>query len=225
MYKVRCKLVKFEGDEKRFPCHFNYKIGEEFYYDGVYFTGRICPALLAPMMPVVYGVHLLGQKFCENIPYRYRGLDMRDASMAKYDGVGWRHVKELPEYVPDRTRGVFPAASKTEKVKGSHFVCGDTRTLAHFSCDPVDLSDSEYCLPFYRRSMAILGKIKAEPGIRTDDILKKFTEFEREDISPPLTPVLLQVLLEALTDMAYIQITEGRARATGRRPPRRPKNK
>ena len=37
MYKVRCKLVKFEGDEQTFPCHFNYKIGEEIYYDGANF--------------------------------------------------------------------------------------------------------------------------------------------------------------------------------------------
>ncbi len=222
MYKVRCKLVKFEGDEKAFPCHFNYKIGEEFYYDGVYFTGRICPALLAPMMPVIYGVHLLGQKFCENIPYRYRGMDMRDAAMAKYDGVGWRHVKTIPEGIQEKTGGVFPVASRTEKAKGAHFVCGDTRTLAHFSCDPVDLSDSEYCLPFYRRSIAILDKIEVEPGIKTSDILRKFTDFEREDISPPLTPVLLQVLLEALVDMEYIQIRDGKARATGRQPPSRP---
>ena len=49
MFKVRCKLVMFEGDEQMFPCHFNYKIGDEFYYDGVSFTGRVCPGLLAPM--------------------------------------------------------------------------------------------------------------------------------------------------------------------------------
>lgn len=223
MYKVRCKLVKFEGDEKTFPCHFNYKIGEEFYYDGVYFTGRICPALLAPMMPVVYGVHLLGQKFCENVPYRYRGMDMRDASMAKYDGVGWHHVKAITGGLQEKNGGVFPPASATEKAKGAHFVCGDTRTLAHFSCDPVDLSDSEYCLPFYRRSISILEKIEAEPGIETDNILKRFTDFEREEVSPPLTPVLLQVLLEALTDMGYIKVSDGKVRATGRQPPSRPK--
>ncbi len=223
MYKVRCRLVKFDGDEKTFPCHFNYKIGDEFYYDGERFTGRICPALLAPMMPVVYGVHLLGQNFCENIPYRYRGLDMRDASMAKYDGVGWHHVKTVPQGVAGKTEGVFPPASRTEKAKGTHFVCGDTRTLAHFACDPVDLSDSDYCQPFYRRSISILETIEAEPGIRTDNILKKFTEFEREEVSPPLTPVLLQVLLEALTDMGYIQVSDGKARATGKQPPSRPK--
>jgi uncharacterized repeat protein (TIGR04076 family) len=223
MYKVRCRLVRFEGDEKNFPCHFNYKIGDEFYYDGVYFTGRICPALLAPMMPIVYGVHLLGQKFCENVPYRYRGMDRRDTAMAKYDGVGWRHVDAVPAGLQGKTLGVFPPASTTEKARGAHFTCGDTRTLAHFSCDPVDLSDSEYCQPFYRRSISILEKIEAEPGIKQSDILKRFTDFEREVVSPPLTPVLLQVLMEALVDMGYVGLRGGKAHATGRQPPSRPK--
>jgi hypothetical protein len=206
-----------------FPCHFNYKIGEEFYYDGVYFTGRICSSLMVNMMPIIYGVHLLGQKFCENIPYRYRGLDTRDAAMARYDGIGFRPRKEIPQAVQEKSGGVLPAASKTEKARGAHFSCSDIRTLAHFSCDPVDLSDSESCLPYYRRNIAILEKIEAEPGIKTDDILKRFTDFEKDEISPPLTPVLLQVLLEALDDLQYIQIIDGQARATGRQPPSRPK--
>ena len=32
-FKVRCKLVAFTGDPDRFPCHFDYKIGDEFTYD------------------------------------------------------------------------------------------------------------------------------------------------------------------------------------------------
>ena len=52
MFKVRCELVAFEADEQKFPCHFNYKIGDEIYFDGVYFTGRICPGLFPSMMPV-----------------------------------------------------------------------------------------------------------------------------------------------------------------------------
>ena len=51
MFKVRCKLVAFEADEEMYPCHFNYKIGEEIYYYGVHFTGRICPGLFPSMMP------------------------------------------------------------------------------------------------------------------------------------------------------------------------------
>jgi uncharacterized repeat protein (TIGR04076 family) len=208
MFKVKCTLTAFEGDEKTYPCHFNYKIGDEFYYDGVNFTGRICPGLLAPMMPVVYGVYLLGNKYFENVMYRYRGHDARDDAMKKFDGAGFRPL-EAPDV-------------KTPKAMGGHFVCGDTRTLAHFSCEAVDISDSDYAQPFYRREIAILDKIGQEPGIKTDEVINRFFEFEREKISPPLTPALVEVLLDALADMKYIKIRDGRAYATGRRPPSRP---
>jgi uncharacterized repeat protein (TIGR04076 family) len=223
MYKVKCKLMRFEADEEMFPCHFNYQIGEEIYYDGVNFTGRVCPHLILPMMPVVYGVHCLGHNYSENIPFRYRGMDIRDPSMAKYDGIGWRPRQTAVEAAVKKTVGVLPAVSSTQKARGAHFFCSDNRTLAHFSCEPVDLSDSEFCQPFYRRAIAILEKIEAEPYIRTEDILKKFSTFEKEGISPPLTPVLTQVLLEALEDMNYIQILDGKALATGRQPPSRPR--
>jgi len=209
MFKVKCKLISFEADEAKYPCHFNYKIGDEFYYDGVNFTGRVCPGLLASMMPIVLGIYLLGNKYAENVMYRYRGHDVRDPAMAKYDGAGFRPLKK-PEGSPSKARG-------------GHFLCGDSRTLAHFSCEPVDLSDSDYAQPFYRREIAILEKIEKEAGIKTGEILGKFTDFEREKISPPLTPVLLEVLLDALVDMNYIEIRDGRAYATGREPPSRPR--
>jgi uncharacterized repeat protein (TIGR04076 family) len=223
MYKVRCKLVKFEGDFEAFPCHFLYKIGDEIYYDGVHITGKICPHIILPMMPVVYGVHVLGQNYCKNMPFRYRGWDMRDPEMAKYDGVGWRPRKQMTEAGMSKQTAVFPVASKTEKAHGAHFLCPDSRTLAHFSVEPVDLSDSEFCAPFYRRAISVLEKIEAEPGIKIGKILGKFTEFQREDISPPLTPVFIEVLLETLADMDYIRITDGEAHALGRQPPSRPK--
>lgn len=222
MYKVRCKLIKFEGDPQTFPCHFNYQIGDEIYYDGVNFTGKVCPHLIVPMMPVVYGIHLLGQKYCENIAFRYRGMDVRDPSMAKYDGIGWRPVKQIPDAAQSKWT-IFKYNSRTQKARGAHFMCADTRTLAHFTCDPVDLSDSEFCQPFYRRAIAILEKIETEPGIELNEILARFTDFEKEDISPPLTPVLAEVLLEGLVDMEYIKVTDGKATATGRQPPSRPK--
>ncbi|MBN1189380.1 MAG: hypothetical protein JXA46_06500 [Dehalococcoidales bacterium] len=223
MYLVKCKLMKFDGDEEAFPCHFRYEIGDEIYYDGVKFTGRVCPHLIIPMMPVVYGVHCLGHKYSENIAFRYRGLDVRDPSMARYDGEGWRPRKSPPEALVQKTGGVLPLVSTTQKARGAHFCCSDNRTLAHFSCEPVDLSDSEFCQPFYRRAISILEKIEAEPGIALDDILKRFSDFEKEEISPPLTPVLTQVLLEVLSDMEYIRIEDCQARATGKQPPSRPR--
>jgi uncharacterized repeat protein (TIGR04076 family) len=218
MYKVRCKLMRFEGDAEMFPCHFDYKIGDEIYYDGVNFTGRVCPHMILPMMPVVYGVHLLGHKYSENVPFRYRGLDFKDP----ISGI-FRPRKTAPEAMLKKTGSVLPLASEAKKARGAHFACSDNRTLAHFSVEPVDLSDSEYCFPFYRRAIAILEKIEAEPGISTGDILKRFTEYEREEISPPLTSVFAEVLLEALQDMDYIAIREGKAFASGRQPPSRPK--
>jgi uncharacterized repeat protein (TIGR04076 family) len=222
MFKVRCKLIAFEGDEAMFPCHFNYKIGDEFYYDGVYFSGRICPGLFASMMPVIHGVFLLGNKFSENIMFRYRGLDVRDPSMAKYDGVGFRALKTLPEDAPEKMKSKLSSIPKTEKAKGHHFLCADNRILAHFACEPVDLSDSEYAMPFYRREISILEKIETEPGIKITEILDRFTEFERDEIGPPLTPALLDVMLDALTDIHYVEIRDGKAYATGKEPPSRP---
>jgi hypothetical protein len=215
--------MRFEGDEETFPCHFNYQVGAEIYYDGVNISGRICPHIILPMMPVIYGVHLLGHKYSENIAFRYRGLDTRDPAMVKYDGIGFRPRKTVPEALLEKTGGVLPLVSRTEKARGAHFCCSDNRTLAHFSVEPVDLSDSEFCGPFYRRAIALLEKIEMEPGIPTSEILRRFTEFEREEISPPLTPVLSEVLLEALRDMNYIDIRDGKARASGRQPPSRPK--
>ena len=222
MYKVKCKLIKFEGDPDLFPCHFGYKIGDEIYYDGTQFIGKICPHLINQMMPIVYGVHLLGHNFSKNIAFRYRGLDQRDPSMAKYDGIGWKPVKVMSQAAVEK-QGVFLPGEKTRRARGAHFLCADSRTLAHFSCEPVDLSDSEFCQPFYRRAISLLEKIEAEPGIACDRILERFSDFEKEDISPPLTGVLKDVLLETLEDMDYIVVEDGKARATGRQPPSRPK--
>jgi uncharacterized repeat protein (TIGR04076 family) len=221
MFKVRCRLIAFDGDEETFPCHFNYRIGEEFYYDGVYFTGRICPGLFFSMMPVIHNVHLMGNGYSVNIPYKYR-LDVRDPDMIKYDGAGFSPRKALPESGPPSMR-LLETLSKNETVKGARFACSDTRTLAQFLCEAVDLSDSDYCQPFYRRALAILDKIKAEPGIKGMEIPVRFTPFERDEISPTLTPPFVQVMLGALTEMNYIRLENNGFYATGRIPPSEPK--
>ena len=112
---------------------------------------------------------------------------------------------------------------RTGKARGAHFLCADSRVLAHFSCNPVDLSDSEYARPFYRRGIALLEKIEAEPGIPLTEIVDRFTLFEREEIVPALTPAFIEVMLDALEDVMYIEVSDGRAWATGKQPPSRPK--
>ena len=209
MFKIKCTCMGFDGDAETYPCHFHYKIGDEIYYDGENLTGRICPGLLPSMIPIVHALYLLGNKYPQNIMYRYRSHDVLDPEMAKYDGVGFRPAEPASE------RGIpIP--------RNWHFVCGDTRTLAHFSCEPVDLSDSDYAQPFYRREMAILDRIKKEEGIRQEEIIDRFSDFERDEISPPLSPALMEVFLNSLEDMNYIEIREGKVYSTGRKPPSQP---
>jgi uncharacterized repeat protein (TIGR04076 family) len=222
MFKVKCKLVAFLGHEEKYPCHFGYKIGDEFYYDGVEFKGRICPGLMASMMPVVHGTFLLGYKYNENIMFRYRGLDVKDPGMAKYDGAGYRPVNEVPGGVPENMKKMGPGGPAGGKARTGHFTCADSRILAEFTCEAIDLSDSDYAQPFYRRAISVLEKIEANPGIKSSDILEKFTDFEKDNISPRLTPVLLEVLMDALTDMGYVEVRDGHVYATGKEPPSRP---
>ena len=222
VYKVRCRLARFEGDPENFPCHFHYKLGDEIWYDGDKITGSICPHILLPMMPMIYGMHTLGNNFAKSMPFRYRGMDVPGPEMVKYDGQGWKPRREFPKELMSKQTSVFPMQSKTDKAKGAHFICPDTRTLAHFAVEAVDLSDAPFCEPFYRRAMAVLYKVEAEPGIAADAILGSFTEFARDEVSPPLTPVFVEVLLEALEDMGYVTIAEGKVTATGKEPPSRP---
>lgn len=223
MFKVKCTLVAFEGREDLYPCHFNYKIGDTIYYDGDRFTGRICPGLLASMMPVVHSMCLTGNHGIENVIFRYRGLDVRDPSMAKYDGVGFRPVDEPPAEHANKQASFGPYTGATQKARGNHFTCGDTRILAEFFCEAVDLSDGEYAQPFYRREIAVLEKIEIEPGLGVSEIMSRFTDFEKNGISPRLTPVFMEVIMDALTDMAYVEVKDGKAFPTGRQPPSRPK--
>jgi len=60
------------------------------------------------------------------------------------------------------------------------------------------------------REMSILEKIKKEPGITAEAILTRFTDWERDEIFPPLTPILTELMLDELAQTGYIDIIEGK---------------
>lgn len=223
MFKVRCRMIAFDGDTENFPCHFHYKIGDEIWYDGVYFTGRICQGLFPTLFPIVHNVHLMGNRYPAGIAFKYRTFDEVNPEMAKYDGVGFSPRKSLPDKVPPSMASLHPSLAK-EKIRGMRFACLDTRTLVQFSCQAADLSDADYCQPFYRRAISILDRVVAEPGITAEGLMERFTLFERDEISPVLTKPFMDVMLNGLEDVGYVQIqNDGSAVATGKEPPSRPK--
>jgi hypothetical protein len=58
--------------------------------------------------------------------------------------------------------------------------------------------------------MAMLEKIKAEPGITRDEIIQRFTEWERNEIYPPLNPMLVECLLDEMAQVNYIEKRDGK---------------
>lgn len=210
-FKVRCILVGFMGDEERFPCHFNYKIGDEFIFDGEKFIGRICPGLFSTMTPVLSALHRSGNAHPSHITFRYSGLSARDESMKKYDGVGWRVLKEPPVGALPQHLKALATRPPTELQGGWGFVCGDSRTSAYFFAEAYDLADVGDSIPYYRREMAILDKIKAKPGINAKEVLAGFTAWEKDEIYPPLTIINTQLFMDELASVGYIEYRDGKA--------------
>lgn len=217
-FKVGCKLTAFMGDPDRFPCHFGYEIGDEFIYDGENFIGRVCPGVLSSMVQVITAIRFAGNKFSERILFRYSGPNKRDPSMKKYDGVGWAPLKGPPEGADQKYVNALWGLSvraRTEKQSGWSFVCGDCRTSALFRVEPIGLADKGYDVPYYTREMSILEKIKADPGIGVNEILGRFSEWERNEIFPPLHPLNLKLMLDELAEVNYIEIRDGKAYPKG----------
>lgn len=211
-FKVRCKLVSFTGDPENFPCHFGYQIGDAFTYDGEKFEGKICNGLLKNMAPVLWNTVFYGSGDYDRMVYLYSGLSARDPGMKKYDGVGFRPLKKVPEGADPKYLRSIPAEPPKDLIKRARgFVCDDTRTGAYFVCEPVDLASGGDMLTYYNRAMSILEKIKEQPGMTADEILAKFTKFEREEIYPPIYHLNISLMLDEMAVVNYIEIKDGKA--------------
>lgn len=215
-FKVRAVLITFLGDEEKYPCQFGHKIGDEVIFDGEKIIGRICPDLLEVLVPKAMALRYAGPRYRAPLyyaPFWYAGVSKKDPSMRKYDGLGFRPIKEPiiePKYhmanLLPQDAFKYPYPRKRVVLRDVTAMCPDTRTAALFKLEAFDLSDTGYDIPFFRRQMVLLDKILRKPGIIIDKLLDEFTPFEREDIHPPLNPIVLEVLIEELELLNYIEI-------------------
>jgi uncharacterized repeat protein (TIGR04076 family) len=217
-FKVKATLVAFMGDVERFPCHFNYGLGDQIIYDGEKFVGRICPSLLPTLSPIIYGLHRAGNAQYSRITFRYSGLSARDESMKKYDGIGWKVLHEPPAGALPQHLGALSTRPQTELEGGWGFVCSDSRTSAYFRAEIYELADVGDSIPYYRREMAILDKVRKDPGLDVEGILAKFSAWEKDEIYPPLTSLSAQLFLEELASVGYLELKNGKAYARDRMP-------
>ncbi len=224
-FKVKATVVAFLGDPKKYPCHFQHQIGEEFIYDGEKFIGRLCPSITSYVIPQMMAVHAAGPRHIARpayyYPFWYAPLSVDAPELKKYDGLGFRNDLDrstdpddpIPKLVPP---GAFewPPRETRDVSKAPSVVCPDIRTAVVMRIEACDLSDKGYDPPYFRRQMMILHKVMQKPGIAVDAIINEFTKKESEEIYPALSPVMMTALREELELMEFLSVKDGKATVT-----------
>jgi ribosomal protein S19E (S16A) len=62
--------------------------------------------------------------------------------------------------------------------------------------------------------MGILSKVSKKQGVGVDKLLSLYSKEEIENIYPSLSPVMMQILVEELTLMSYLEIKDSKAYIT-----------
>jgi uncharacterized repeat protein (TIGR04076 family) len=224
MFKVKATVIGFLGDEERYPCHFQHKVGDEFVYDGEKYMGRICPSMAPVLIPRMMSLHAAGPRIISAgyyYPFWYASLSVKDPSLKKYDGLGFRNVLKTivePQHHMARLQPAeafnWPPQNERTVGRNTAVVCGDTRTSMAMKIEAFDLSDKGYDVPYFRRQMSILSKVLLKQGIRADKILNEFSKEQIEGIYPALSQLMVQLLSEELELMGYLEIKDRKASVT-----------
>ena len=223
-FQVKATVIGFGGDEEKYPCHFQHKVGDEFIWDGERFIGRICPYVAGNAITRILTLARMGPRFPSPLwysPFWYAPVSRKDPSLKKFDGLGFRNVLETvsepPQHVASlQPKGAFSWPPLTERTvaKDDIVVCGDTRTSLMLKLEAFDLSDKGDSTPYFRRQMSILNKVSAKQGIPAAKILGEFSKDEIEIPYPALNEVLVEALNEELELMGYLEIKDAKLFAT-----------
>ncbi len=228
MFQVRATAIEFAGDEQKYPCHFQHKIGDTFIYDGEKYVGRICPGFSAVVVPRMMEFFAAGPRQVPTPQYYYAfwyaPVSRRDESKRNLDGIGFRNVLHteveprgsIASLQPPHAFEWPPVAERIVNLDRSIVTCGDTRTSLRMKIEAFDLADKGDSVTYFRREMSILNKVLAAPGIDPGRILNEFTKEQIEEIYPALSPILVQVLTEELVLMDYLKIENGKATVTAK---------
>lgn len=220
MFKVKAIVVNFLGNKERYPCHHQYKLGDEFIFDGAGFQGTICPSLAISVVPRMMELHSAGPRYRDYLfyyPFLYAPLSIDDPDLKNFDGLGYKNVLSNyhePQYhmakLTSSETFKWPPQKERFKQREVKLICPDYRTSVVVKIEAFDLSDKGRNIPFFRREMTILDKVLKKPGIKANRILKEFSREQIEEIYPALGQAMVDSLLDELAVMGYLEIRDGK---------------
>jgi uncharacterized repeat protein (TIGR04076 family) len=226
MYKVKATVIDFLGDTEKYPCHFEYKIGDEVIFDGEKCIGRVCRDLWTILIPKAVALMIAGPKYRDPLyyaPWWYSPLSVRDKEMKKYDGIGFRVVKEPVIEPPFPYSKLLPPNSfqsppPQERIvlKDVSVICPDFRTAVVLKLEAFDVADLGDAIPYFRKQMLMLDIVRRHPGIEVDKIRDKFSKKQLEEVYPLAVPVMLSGLIDELELVGHLEIRDGKAYLTKR---------
>jgi uncharacterized repeat protein (TIGR04076 family) len=218
MFKVKATVVEFVGDVEKYPCHHQYKIGDEFIFDGAEFQGSICPSLAITVVPRMMEVHSAGPRYKDYVhyyPFLYAPDSVDDPQSKNLDGLGFKNsftpITNPPYHVANLTASSkfkWPPQSRITS-RDVKLICPDYRTSVVVKIEAFDLSDKGRNIPFFRREMVLLDKTINHPGTSAEKLLKLFSQDQIENIYPALSQPMIESLLEELELMGYVEIRDG----------------
>ncbi len=219
MFQVKATVISFAGDEKKYPCHFGYNIGDEILYDGEKFIGRICLQVIPLLNKYVMPLASAGPRYIDPIhyyPFWNAPSSARDLSSRKYDGVGMKIVKTKSGGGSARNPKLFgwPPYDKRDMGLEITAKCDDARTGVTFKFEASDLMDKGDAIPYFRKQMVILDHITKNPGIKVSKILTSLPKLHVDIIYPGLYPALLDVLIEELEVIGFVEAQDKKAYVT-----------
>ncbi len=230
MFKVRAVVIAFLGDREKYPCHHQYKLGDEFIFDGASFSGSICPSLALETVPMMMNIHAAGPRYRGYIyyyPFLYAPQSVDAPELKKYDGMGYKNIFSNytePKYslasLATSTAFTWPPSDERTVPSGVMVTCPDFRTSVRVKIEAFDLSDAGRNIPFFRREMTLLDKILRKPGMDAGSILGEFTREQIEDIYPALSLIMVKVLLEEMELVGYVEIKDGKVFPTAKSAPK-----
>ncbi|MDR1573737.1 MAG: hypothetical protein LBS24_05465 [Clostridiales Family XIII bacterium] len=224
-FSTKATLVAFQGDAEKYPCHATLNIGDVVIFTGGEIIGKMCPDMAPPLANALYTMYMTGPRFVPPGNYNlfwYSCNSSVDPSKARYDGTGFFPINRMFETPPHHVADLqdplafrWPPSPARSVMKDYTLLCPDGRTGAVFKIEAFDLATGGHAIPYTRRQITVMDRVNKTGGPYPADKIKElYTDFELNEIYPPFSAGMIEMMLEELKLLGFVVIADGKVSVT-----------